>query len=165
MEIRLGVSGRMGDGLDKTGVRIIIRSIFAPAASEGAAVPWDSPQCQQMVSEAVGEYFWKGNTHYCVYEEQPEGWDQPYRIMLKWKDSVLERRRLDGMASRVTYEAGKCSSDHYRTPYGELLMETDTHRLEIQRTAKGFLLMIEYCIRQDGQRVSENRIEIQIDML
>lgn len=165
MEIRQSVSGRTGEGLDKTEVRIIIRSIFAPATPEGAAVSWDSPQCQQMVSEAVGEYFWKGNTHYCVYEEQPEGWDEPYRIMLKWKDSVLERRRLGAMASQVTYEAGKCSCDCYRTLYGELLMETDTHRLEIQRKAKGFLLMIEYSIRQDGQSVSENRIEIQIDML
>lgn len=149
--------------MDKTGVRIIIRSIFAPA-TEGAAVSWDSPQCQQMVSEAVGEYFRKEDTHYCVYEEQPEGWDEPYRIMLKWKESVLERRRLGGMASRVIYEAGKCSCDHYRTPYGELLMEMDTHRLEIQEKTKGFLLVTEYSIRQDGQRVSENRIEIQIDI-
>lgn len=149
--------------MDRTGVRIIIRSIFAPV-TEGAPVSWDSPQCQQMVSEAVGEYFRKGDAHYCVYEEQPEGWDEPYRIMLKWKESVLERRRLGGMASQVTYEAGKCSCDHYRTPYGELLMETDTHRLEIQEKTNGFLLVTEYSIRQDGQRVSENRIEIQMDI-
>lgn len=150
--------------MDKTGVRIIIRSIFAPAAPEGAAVQWDSPQCQQMVSEAEGEYFRKEDTHYCVYEEQPEGWDEPYRIMLKWNESLLERHRLGGMASQVTYEAGKCSCDHYRTPYGELLMETDTHRLEIQEKTNGFLLVTEYSIRQDGQKVSENRIEIQIDI-
>lgn len=149
--------------MEKAGVQIMMRSIFAPASpDEGETVPWDSPQCHQMVSEAVGEYFRKGDTHYCIYEEQPEGWDEPYRIMLKWRDGVLERHRQGDMASRLTYEAGKCSCDHYRTPYGDLLMETDTHRLEIQETPTGFLLVIEYSIRQNGQRASENRIEIQI---
>lgn len=152
--------------MEKAEVQIVIRSIFAPAAPDGeTAVSWESPQCHQMVAQALGEYFRKGDTHYCVYEEQPEGWDEPYRIMLKWKDSVLERHRLGEMASQVTYEAGKRSCDRYCTPYGELLMETDTHRLEIQESTKGFLLVIEYSILQNGQRVSENRIEIQIDVM
>lgn len=149
--------------MEKAKVQIIIRSIFAPA-DEGTAA-WDSPQCHQMVSEATGEYFQKGDTHYCVYEEQPEGWDKPYRIMLRWQGGVLERRRLGEMAYRQTFEAGKCSRDRYLTPYGELLMETDTHRLEIRKELTGFLLGIEYSIRQDGQSASENRIELQINRI
>lgn len=149
--------------MDKKEVQISMRSIFAPAApEEGAEMSWDSSRCQRMEMEAAGEYFRKGDTCYCIYEEQPEGWEEPYRVMLKWKSNVLERRRMGQMASQVRYEAGKCVSDRYCTPYGELQMETDTHKLEIRETPEEVLLVMEYGIRQDGQRISENRIEIRI---
>ncbi|MDE7225115.1 MAG: DUF1934 domain-containing protein [Acetatifactor sp.] len=149
--------------MEKTEVQISMRSIFAPAATgEGAEVSWDSSRCQQMETEAQGEYFRKGDVSCCIYEEQPEGWEEPYRVMLKWKDNMLERRRMGQMASKVRYEAGKCVSDRYRTPYGELQMEMETYKLDIQETPEEILLMIEYGIRQNGQKVSENRIEIRI---
>lgn len=156
----------MGAALDKAEVRITIRSIFAPGAlGEASAVSWDDPLCQGMVTQTQGEFYQKGNAYYCIYEELQEGWDKPCRSMLKWKDNVVLRRSLGGMASPLTYEAGKRSCCHYRTPYGDLLLETDTHRLEIQETSKGYLLVIECGIWQNGQSVSENRIEIQIEMI
>lgn len=152
--------------MDKAEVRITIRSIFAPAApGEGLTVSWENPQCQRMVTQARGEFYRKGDAYYCVYTEQPEGWDEPCRNMLKWRDNVVLEAQHGGMASPLTYEAGKRSRCHYRTPYGDLLLETDTHRLEIQEKPKGYLLLIECGIRQNGQSVSENRIEIQIEMI
>lgn len=152
--------------MDKAEVRITIRSTFAPAVpDEGLAVSWDDSQCQRMVTQARGEFYRKGDAYYCVYTEQPEGWEEPCRSMLKWRDNAVLKRSMGGMSSPLTYEAGKRSCCHYRTPYGDLLLETDTHRLEIQEKPEGYLLLIECGIRQNGQSVSENRIEIEIEII
>jgi len=115
-----------------------------------------------MESEAVGEYYVKGDTHYCLYEEQPEGWEEPHKVMLKWKGAVLERQIRGRIPSRMAFEPGKCHCDLYHTPCGDLLMETETRRLEITEGQDGVSLVLEYGIKQGGQFVSENRMEIHI---
>ena len=62
----------------------------------------------------------------------------------------------------MVFETGKCYSDFFHTPYGALLLETETHRLEFREEQDGVFLMLEYGIKQDGQIVSENRMEIRI---
>lgn len=123
---------------------------------------WEGPQGHHMESEAEGEYYEKGNTHFCLYEEQPEGWDAPHKVMLKWKDAVLERHIRGESASHMVFEPGKCHCNFYHTPYGDLLLETETRRLEITEEQDAFFLVLEYGIKQDGQIVSENRMEIHI---
>ncbi|MCM1118490.1 MAG: DUF1934 domain-containing protein [bacterium] len=151
--------------MDKAKAQITIRSVFAPVMPDGRTIAWEDPQCQRMVTQAGGEFYQKGDTCYCIYMEQQEGWEKPCRSMLKWREQIVLKRSMGGMDSPLTYEAGKRCRCHYRTPYGELLLETDTHRLEIQEKAEGYLLVIECGIRQNGQSVSENRIEIQIDII
>lgn len=147
-------------------VEILFKSVFRSAAQEGEeAVPWESSQCQRMEYAASGQHFQKGDTHYCLYEEQPEGWDEPYGVMLKWKGAILEQHKKGKAASRIVFESGKCRREFYRTPYGELLLDIQTHRLDIREEREGFFLLLEYDIKQDDRTISENRMEIQVRKL
>lgn len=151
--------------LDNEKVEIYFKSIFRSPVSEGEqAPPWDSPLCQRMEYRALGDHFQRGDTHYCLYEEQPEGWEEPYGVMLKWKERVLEQHKKGKAASRMVFEPGKCRRDLYRTPYGELLLDIHTHRLDIRKEQEGFYLLLEYGINQNGQAISENRMEIRVRM-
>lgn len=152
---------RKENKLDKQKVQIIFRAVNREPGSE-EAISWESPRCPRTESEARGEYYKKGDTHYCLYEEQPDGWDEPYKVMLKWKADILERHIRGGKASHMVFAPGKCHCNFYRTPYGDLLLETETRRLEITQGQDNFFLLLEYGIRQDGQLVSENRMEIHI---
>lgn len=143
-------------------VEIFFKSVFGPA---GEAVSWDSAQCQRMEYRVSGRHFQKGDAHYCLYEEQPEGWDEPYEAVLKWKNAVLEQHKKGKAASRMVFEPGKCRRDVYRTPYGELLLDIHTHRLDIREEGEGFSLLLEYDIKQDERMLSENRMEIRVKRL
>lgn len=146
--------------MDNQKVRIIFQTINRQP--DGGEAAWEGPQCQCMELEAEGEYFEKGDAHYCLYEEQPEGWDTPYKVMLKWRNAVLERHIRGEKASHMVFEPGRRHCDFYHTLYGDLLLETETRRLEITEEQDNFLLLLEYDIRQDGQIISENRMEIHI---
>lgn len=143
-------------------VRILFRSMQRPITPEGGGVSWDSPQCQQIGAEAVGEYYRRGDSHYCLYEEQQEGWDQPVKTVLKWKGHTLELQRRGIMATRMFFEPGSCYCHPYRTPCGELLMETETRVLEVKQGRETFELAVEYGLKLEGQPISENRMEIRI---
>lgn len=151
---------KRGD-LDNQKVQITFQTISRPPDG-GEKASWESPQCHRMESNAIGEYYAKGDAHYCLYEEQPEGWEEPYKVMLKWKGNALERQIRGKRPSRMVFEPGKGHCDFYHTPYGELLLETETHRLEITEEQDTFFLVLEYGIKQDGQLVSENLMEIRI---
>ncbi len=148
------------DKLDSQKVRIIFQTINRLPDDKEAA--WEGSRRHRMESEAKGKYYEREGTHYCLYEEQPEGWDTPCKVMLKWKDAVLERHIRGESASHMVFEPGKCHCNFYHTLYGDLLLETETRRLEITEEQDTFLLVLEYGIRQDGQIISENRMEIHI---
>lgn len=157
----------MEDKIRENGkVEISFKSIFRPAAQTGEReVPWESPQCQRMEYAAFGEHFQRGDTHYCLYREQPEGWDEPYEVVLKWKGNVLEQHKKGKAASRIVFEPGKCRRDFYGTPYGKLLLDVRTRRLEIREERDGFHLSLEYALEQDERTISENRMEIRVRKL
>ena len=148
--------------MDNQKVRISFQIINRPPSDSEKAASWEDSQCYRTKSETLGDYYAKGDAHYCLYEEQPEGWDEPYKVMLKWKGAALERQIRGKTPSRMAFEPGKCYSDLYHTPYGDLLLETETRRLEITEEQDAIILVLEYGIKQDGQIVSENRMEIRI---
>lgn len=147
-------------------VRILIRSVQRPIIPENEQESsWENPQCQWMESETIGEYYEKGDSRYCLYEEQQEDWDQPARAVLKWKGHTMELQRKGIMAARMVFEPGKSYCHPYRTPYGEMLMEVETRLLQIQEDEESILLAAEYGLKLDGQTVSENRVEIHIEYI
>ncbi len=141
-------------------VRILIQTLSRVPGEGG--MDWDSPLCRREETKAEGEYYERAGACYCLYEEQPEGWEKPCKVLLKWKDALLERQIRGEAVSRMVFEPGKCHSNFYRTSFGNLLLETDTHRLQIGEEQDVVSLKLEYVLRQDGQAISENRVEIRI---
>lgn len=148
--------------MDNQKVRIFFQIINRPQPTVGRLRPGRIPN-------AIGRdrKLWENimskemPTTACMKNSQ-EGWDEPYKVMLKWKGAALERQIRGKTPSRMVFETGKCYSDFFHTPYGALLLETETHRLEFREEQDGVFLMLEYGIKQDGQIVSENRMEIRI---
>lgn len=144
-------------------VRILTQTLSRLPGDGG--MDWDSPLCQQEEAETTGEYYERGGVRYCLYEEQPEGWEKPCKVLLKWKEALLERQIRGEAASRMVFEPGNRHRASYRTSFGDLLLETDTHWLQA-REEQGFVsLALEYGIRQQGQTISENRVQIRITPL
>lgn len=135
-------------------VRILIQTLSRVPGEGG--MDWDSPLCRREETKAEGEYYERAGACYCLYEEQP------CKVLLKWKDALLERQIRGEAVSRMVFEPGKYHSNFYRTSFGNLLLETDTHRLQIEEEQDAVSLKLEYVLRQDGQAVSENRVEIRI---
>lgn len=111
--------------------------------------------------ETTASYFQKENSHYLMYEEVLDGYKDPFRTRLKLKDGSLEINRAGSIRQRMLFEQGNVYCMDYVTPYGTFVLEMRTKMLSVFHGEEELTVVAEYDIFSEGQKVSENRIEIR----
>jgi uncharacterized beta-barrel protein YwiB (DUF1934 family) len=75
-------------------------------------------------------------------------------------DFVSVCRTGSSYNSKMFFEKGKTRPCIYNTPYGEILLETNTHSVVSLFEEKGGYIEFEYDILQNGVKQSHNRMKI-----
>lgn len=81
--------------------------------------------------EVTASYFFRAGAHYLLYEEQPEGFEQPFKTRVKLRGKHLEIDRQGPMGSNMVFEPGKIWRTEYVTPFGRLPLDIVTEALEV----------------------------------
>ena len=68
----------------------------------------------------TGEYFFKNNKHYLIYEEIVDGESMVSKNRIKATQDYLELTKSGATTVHMVFEAGKKNVTHYFTPYGSL---------------------------------------------
>ena len=110
----------------------------------------------------AAEYFNKNGTHYLLYEEKEEGFEQVSKNRIKFKDNTLELTRQGLLHTHMIFEEGKTHMTNYRTPYGQMVLGVDTKSVQIEEQEKSIRVIAEYVLEADGEYLSDSRIEISI---
>ena len=74
----------------------------------------------------VGEYYYRNNTHYLLYEEQMEGLDEPIHNLVKIRPGHMEVRKKGPVQTNMVFETEKQNMACYQTPYGPIQMDITT---------------------------------------
>lgn len=115
------------------------------------------------VETAVGaEYFNQNGTHYLLYEEKEDGFEQVSKNRIKFKDNMLELTRQGLLHTHMIFEEGKNHMTNYQTPYGQMVLGIDTKLVQIEEQEKHIRVIAEYVLEADGEYLSDSRIEINI---
>ena len=77
----------------------------------------------------AGDYFWKNNKHYLIYDEVMEGTDGTIRNTMKLTPDKLEIRKSGPISASMVFEVDKKTQTHYATPMGEMLVEMTASRI------------------------------------
>ena len=62
------------------------------------------------------EYFKKNETHYLLYEEKEEGFQQTSKNRMKFRDNMLELTRQGLLNTHMVFEENKTHMTPYQTP-------------------------------------------------
>lgn len=108
------------------------------------------------------EYFKRNDSHYLLYEERMEGFAQPSRNRIKFKDNMLELTRQGLIHTHMAFEAGRKHIARYAMPYGELELGIDTKKVAVEETEDSVRVLVEYALEMDGEYLEESRIEILV---
>lgn len=109
-----------------------------------------------------GEYFFRGGKHFVVYEEAEEGSGTVIRNRVKFKQGYLETVKNGAVNATLFFETGKAISSCYETPYGSMMMETETAWVDVTESEELIEVEASYKLSMNCEFLADCRIHISV---
>lgn len=110
---------------------------------------------------ASGQHYVKNNKHYLLYDEIETEEQKKTSNIIKFNNDMVEIIRKGNMGGRLVFEENAMKQSLYSTPMGDLLIEILTEKITVSEQKSGDVaLEVKYQIHVDGNKISDNKIEI-----
>lgn len=119
----------------------------------------DGEPIEMMVS---GEYFYKNNKHYILYDEVMEGEEKVTKNRIKISDGKMELSKNGVVNVNMMFEENVKHLTQYFTPYGSLMMGIDGKKVEIKESEHEIDISVEYGMEMNEEFVADCNISINI---
>ena len=109
---------------------------------------------------AKGKHYLKKDKHYLLYEEYENDENTKTSNMIKFNNDIVEITRKGQVDGKQIFQENQKKQSLYSTPMGDLLIEVLTKEIEVSDDDDDVNLKIKYQIHVDGNKVSDNEIDI-----
>lgn len=109
-----------------------------------------------------GQYYYRNERHFVLYEEVMEDFDQPTSNMIRFSPEEVSVRKRGVINTEMIFRPEEKTACDYVTPYGTISMLINTDRIRIQETEERIALWIDYSIEAGEDQVSRNYMRILI---
>lgn len=110
----------------------------------------------------TGEYFYKNNKHYILYEEVMEGDTNITKNRIKIAPGMLELTKNGVVSVHMLFEEHKMNITHYHTPYGALEMGIDTKQVLIDEEEDCLQVSVTYALEMNQEFLADCDISITV---
>lgn len=111
----------------------------------------------------AGQYFYKNNKHYLIYEEIPDDGGPAVKNTIKIYDGKAEVMKSGDASVHMVFEQHKKTFSYYDIPYGKMLAGIETKHLEFNEEENRIFLRLEYSLEIDYQHLSDCIVEIRAE--
>lgn len=122
----------------------------------------DGTEDANMNTVTAAEYFQRNNSHYLLYEEKMEGFMQPLKNRIKFRNNMLELTRQGLVDTHMIFEEKKKHVTNYTMPYGEITLGIDTRKVSVEEGKDSIQVTVEYALEMNGEHQADSRIRIVI---
>lgn len=109
---------------------------------------------------AKGKHYLKKDKHYLLYEEYENDENTKTSNMIKFNNDIVEITRKGQVDGKLIFQENQKKQSLYSTPMGDLVIEVLTKEIEVSDDDDDVNLKIKYQIHVDGNKVSDNEIDI-----
>ena len=124
------------------------------------AVGEEGAQALETITPA--EYFVRNGSHYVIYDEVMEGFEENTRNVIKFKDSLVEVTKKGLMNVHMVFEEKKKNMTSYVTPFGNILIGIDTADIKIKESEDAISVDVEYTLEANYEHLADCKIEMSI---
>jgi len=110
----------------------------------------------------TGEYYYKNNKHYILYEEVMEGETKTTKNRIKIAPGTVELTKNGVVNVHMLFEENKKNITHYYTPYGSLNMGIDTKQVVIEEEENRMQVSVLYGLEMNQEFLADCDIKITI---
>lgn len=110
----------------------------------------------------AGEYFYKNNKHYILYDEVMEGESQITKNRIRVSNGQMELVKSGAVNVHMTFEEHVKHVSNYATPYGTLAMGINTKQVVMKETEHELDIFAEYAMEMNYEFVADCNISINV---
>lgn len=110
----------------------------------------------------VGQYFFKNNKHYILYEEIVEGEMESCKNRIKIEENQVEITKTGSVNVHMIFQENKKNLTYYNTPFGNLLIGLETSHVEFIEESDHLIVKIQYGLDVNYSHISDCNIEIKV---
>lgn len=116
---------------------------------------------EEMEVFTPGEYFFRNDTHYLLYEETDEDGNET-SSRIKIKKDVVELTKKGEVNVHMIFETGKKNLTNYQTAYGTLAIGLYTHDISFTQEKDCLHLKINYQLEINYMPMAECEISLDV---
>lgn len=116
----------------------------------------------ELESITSGTYYLKNGSHYVLYEEAMEGFEETSKNMLKFKQHEMSLTKKGLVNVQMIFQENRKNMSSYHTPYGDIMIGIDTRTVEVKESEEEIRLQVDYALEVNYQHFADCRIDIHI---
>ena len=124
-----------------------------------------SPESETDTVEMIapGEYYFRNNKHYLVYNEVEEGQTEPStKNVIKFSNDYMEVIKKGPMSVHMVFEKDKKNISYYNTPFGSLLIGIDAKKVEVEESENEINVKVDYKLEMNYEHLADCNITMNI---
>lgn len=109
-----------------------------------------------------GEYYNRNNAHYVIFEEMMEGFSQPTKTIIKFRDQEMSLTKKGLVNVQMEFQVGRKNLTNYNTPYGTFLFGLEAEQITILEDDKKIILQVDYGLDVNYEHLADCKITMDI---
>lgn len=109
-----------------------------------------------------GEYYNWNNTHYILYDEIVEGFDDPVKNIIKFKEKEMHLSKKGVINVNMDFVENQKNLTDYRTPFGSIVIGLEASKVKFKEEEKRIVLDVDYTLDVNYEYLADCKISIDI---
>lgn len=110
----------------------------------------------------AAEYYKKNDSHYVIYEEATEGFQDTTKNIIKWNGETLELTKRGLVNVHMIFEEKKKNMTDYRTPFGSILIGIDTKQIQVAESEEQISVDVDYVLGVNYEYLADCKISMHV---
>lgn len=111
---------------------------------------------------APGEYYYRNNKHFVIYDEVAEGESEATKNIIKFNDDMMEVTRKGPANVHLLFEKNKKNVTYYYTPFGSLNVGIEARSIEVTEEENEIKVNVKYALEVNYEHVAECDIVLTV---
>ncbi len=106
------------------------------------------------------EYYKRNDSHYVIFEEAMEGFQEKTKNVIKFKENSLDLTKKGLVNVHMIFEENKKNMTNYATPYGNILIGIDARSVRLKE--KEERIEVDYALEVNYEHFADCKIKMDI---
>ena len=108
------------------------------------------------------EYYKRNDSHYVIFEEAMEGFQEKTKNVIKFKENSLDLTKKGLVNVHMIFEENKKNMTNYATPYGNILIGIDARSVRLKEKEERIEVDVDYALEVNYEHFADCKIKMDI---